>query len=87
MARVLLPSALVAIVAGLPRQTEIAGDSVGDLIAALDARWPGVATSLCVSSTALRPHIAVYVDGLRATLATPATPGAVVRVLTAVSGG
>ncbi len=87
MAQVYLPRPLAALIAGLPKQTEVEATTVQALIAALEQRWPGVTTCLCGTPDALRPHINIYVDGARATLATPVQAGSVVRVLTAVSGG
>jgi molybdopterin converting factor small subunit len=42
---------------------------------------------VCDSRPRIRRHINVFVDGERATLATPLRPGAEVIVLTAISGG
>ena len=39
------------------------------------------------STPAIRRHMNVFVDGERAALDTPLTPGAEVFVLTAISGG
>lgn len=87
MAQVFFPRALSAVVTGLPKQTECQATTVQELIAALDERWPGISGCLCGTQESLRPHVNVYVDGDRATLATPVLPASVVRVLTAVSGG
>jgi molybdopterin synthase sulfur carrier subunit len=87
MAQVQLPRPLARIVTGLPLQAAVEGQTVRELIDALDERWPGVSASLCGTRESLRPHIHVYVDGERATLETPVHAGSVVRVLTAVSGG
>ena len=67
--------------ASAPRRT------VGDVIDALDARWPGMRDRLCDSTPRIRRHINVFVAGERATLETPLAPGAEVVVLTAISGG
>jgi molybdopterin synthase sulfur carrier subunit len=61
--------------------------TVAELIDALDARWPGMRDRICDSSPAIRRHMNVFVDGRRATLATPLRPGADVFILTAISGG
>jgi molybdopterin synthase sulfur carrier subunit len=87
MAQVFFPRALAALIAGLPKVAECQAATVQELIATLDQRWPGVSMCLCATSADLRPHINVYVDGARATLATPVQATSVVRVLTAVSGG
>ena len=61
--------------------------SVAEMIAALDARWPGMGDRICDSTPAIRRHMNVFVDGHRARLETALAPGANVFILTAVSGG
>lgn len=61
--------------------------TVADLIAALDARHPGMAARICDERPAIRRHMNVFVDGERATLATVVRPGADIFILTAISGG
>lgn len=90
MIRVQCPRALVAIIAGLPLRLEVADDEAHtllELVHALDARWPGVTMRLCASGDRLRDHINIFVDGAPATLQMPLHAGAVVRIMTAVSGG
>jgi len=60
---------------------------VGEMIDALDARWPGMRDRLCDAAPRIRRHINVFVDGRRATLTTPLAPGVEVWVMTAISGG
>ena len=60
---------------------------VGEMIDALDARWPGMRDRLCDSTPRIRRHINVFVEGGRATLETRLAPGAEVIVITAISGG
>ncbi|WP_198369224.1 ubiquitin family protein [Roseomonas rosulenta] len=87
MARVLLPQALVRLFPGAARATEVEAADVAGAIAALDARWPGMRDRLCDSTPAIRRHLNVFVDGERATLATPLRPHAEMLVTTAMSGG
>jgi len=88
MALVLLPRSLVALFPGMPRRLETAdAATVGELIAELDARWPGLADRLCESGPVLREYINVFVDRQPAGLATPTEPTTVVHVLPAVAGG
>jgi molybdopterin synthase sulfur carrier subunit len=88
MATVILPRSLAALVPGLPRQATVAGATVGELISALDARWPGVADRLCDVGPTIRRYINVFVDGERASsLDAPVGPDATVRVIPAVAGG
>jgi molybdopterin converting factor small subunit len=87
MVVVRLPPALVKLFPGAPEQTEVPAGSVREAFDALNARWPGMRDRLCDSRPAIRRHINIFVDGERATLATPLSPGAEMIVLTAISGG
>ena len=69
------------------RQVEVEAATVAEVIAALDARWPGMRDRLCDSTPRLRRQINVFVDGERATLETPLAPGARVIVMMAIVGG
>ena len=84
---VTLPTALLRLFPGAERRVELSVRSVGEAIAALDARWPGMRDRLCDSTPALRRHLNIFVDGERARLETPLMPGAEMIVMTAVSGG
>lgn len=70
-----------------PSLLDIEAATVHDLVAALEARWPGMRDRICDSRPAIRRHMNVFVDGRRATLATELRPGADVFILTAISGG
>lgn len=87
MATVLLPASLIALFPGTGKRHEIEGETVGALIGALERTVPGVRDRLLESSSRLRPHINVFVDGSPAELGTAVAPGAVVHILPAVSGG
>ncbi|BCH32233.1 hypothetical protein MesoLjLc_41630 [Mesorhizobium sp. L-8-10] len=82
-----LPGLLVDLFPGAPRRVEVTAETVGQMIEALDARWPGMRDRLCDSRPAIRKHINVFVDGERATLETRLPPGQEVFILTAISGG
>lgn len=84
---VMLAPALVRLFPGAPRQVELSASTVGEMIDALDARWPGMGDRLRDSRPSVRRHINIFVDGKRATLETRLRPGAEVFVLTAISGG
>ena len=84
---VTLPAVLLRLFPGAERRVELSVRSVGEAIAALDARWPGMRDRLCDSTPALRRHLNIFVDGERARLETPLAPGAEMIVMTAVSGG
>ena len=89
MAVVILPRSLVALFPGLPpSRPEIEAATVAELIAALDARWPGIADRLCDAGPSIREHINVFVDGERVGRSTRSVgPGSTVHVIPAVAGG
>lgn len=70
----------------VPRLT-VSASTVDDVIACLEARWPGMRDRICDSTPAIRCHMNVFVDGQKATLATSLNAGARVFIITAVSGG
>jgi molybdopterin synthase sulfur carrier subunit len=86
VADVRLPSTLQPLFAGLPRRLEVEAATVGDALAELDARWPGLRDRLC-EGRELRRHIHVYVDGTRAGLDTELGAGRRLDVIAAISGG
>ena len=87
MVSVRLPTTLPLVFSGLPRQLELEAATVGDAIACLEERWPGLRDRLCEPGPSLRRHIHVYVDGTRADLGTPLAPASRVDVIAAISGG
>jgi molybdopterin synthase sulfur carrier subunit len=87
MATVLLPGSLLALFPGVERRHEVDGDDVAAVIAALDARVPGMRDRLVEEGPRLRQHINVFVAGVPADLATPVEGGDTVHVIPAVSGG
>ena len=87
MVVVYLPSALADLFPASEKRVELQAATVGDVMNALDRRWPGMRDRLCDSRPAIRRHINVFVEGERATLATVLKPGSAVYVLTAISGG
>lgn len=87
MATVLLPGSLLALFPGAARKHVVDGADVGAVIAALDARIPGLRDRLVEAGPRLRPHINVFVAGRPADLATPVANGDTVHVIPAVSGG
>jgi molybdopterin synthase sulfur carrier subunit len=82
-----LPAILVRLFPGAVREVALSASTVRDAIDALDARWPGMRDRVCDSRPAIRRHINVFVDGEKATLDTPLTPGTEVIIMTAISGG
>lgn len=61
MALVLIPALLRPLTQG-QAQVEIEGQTVGEVIEALDAQFPGIKLRLCEDNR-LRPTISVVVDG------------------------
>lgn len=84
---VMLPLALARLFPGCVRRVELPASTVGEMIDALDSRWPGMRDRLCDSRPGIRRHINIFIEGERATLETRLTPGAEVMVMTAISGG
>ena len=82
-----LPSTLPPLFPGLPRRLEVEAATVGEALARLEERWPGLRDRLCEPGPTLRRHIHVYVEGHRAGLDTPLEPRSRVQVITAISGG
>jgi molybdopterin converting factor small subunit len=87
MVRVSLPPALLPLFPGCDRHLEVDAASVDAVVAALNARWPGMRDRLCDTTPRIRRHINVFVDGERATLHTALADGAEVFIMTAISGG
>jgi molybdopterin converting factor small subunit len=87
MAEVHLPKTLLELFAGLDPVASADGETVGDALAALDVRWPGLMDRLCEPGPRLRPHILVFVDRAPAELATPVGAADRIDVITAITGG
>lgn len=84
---VVLPGALMSLFPDCDGNVELSAATVGDMLEALNARWPGMRDRLRDSTPKIRRHINIFVDGRRTTLNTPLPDGATVYVLTAMSGG
>jgi molybdopterin converting factor small subunit len=84
---VVLPTALLRLFPGCEPEATVSATTVWQMIDALDARWPGMRDRLCDSSPRVRRHINIFVEGERANLQTPLSPGAEVFIMTAISGG
>ena len=82
-----LPRSLVALFPGGERRVEARGETVLDVIADLDRRMPGLANRVLDAGPVIRTHLNVFVNGERATVATPVPPGAELHVIPAISGG
>ena len=75
----------------LPEQVEAEGASVAEVVASLDARWPGLGFYITDEQGRLRKHVAIWVDGKRVQdpegLGDAVPPDGHVHVLQALSGG
>jgi len=87
MATVLLPDSLARLFAGAPRTTQVAGETVFDVVNGLNESWPGMRDRLLDGRPEIRRHIVIFVNGQRATLDTPLTASDEVYILPAMSGG
>jgi sulfur-carrier protein len=90
MATVHLPSALSGHAAGR-RRVEVAGATVGKVLAALGQAHPGVGQRVLDDRGVLRRHVNVFVNGESIRylhgVETPVADGDEVWILPAVSGG
>lgn len=82
-----LPATLPPLFAGMPRELSLEAPTVGEALAELERRWPGLLDRLCEPGPELRPHIKVFVDGKGASLDSALGPGCRLDVITAISGG
>lgn len=87
MVTVHLPRSLVGLFPGASRQASVEAATVAEMIDRLDERWPGMRNRLCDTGPALRVYITVFVDGEKATLATPVRHESVIHIVPAVAGG
>jgi molybdopterin synthase sulfur carrier subunit len=87
MAVVWIPS-LMRDLTGGQAEVSVAGRTVGELIATLDATYPGFKARLCQGER-LNPLLTVVVDGQRSRLALqqPVGPQSQVHFLPAAGGG
>ena len=85
--RVILPSPLASYTANR-REIEAQGGTVGELLADLDRRFPGIRFRMVDEQDAIRPHIKIFVNrGQVASIASTMAPGDEVLVVAALSGG
>lgn len=82
-----LPPALIRLFPECQAELVLTAGTIAEVIDALDARWSGMRDRLCDSTPQVRRHLNIFVDGERATLATPVTGTSEVFIMTAISGG
>ncbi len=63
------------------------GGTVQQALKSLFDQEPGLRNHIVDESGSIRPHVSVFVDGVRASLGTPVGDDSEVRILHAVSGG
>jgi molybdopterin synthase sulfur carrier subunit len=70
------------------REVEADGHSLGELLADLDRRYPGLRFRVIDEQDAIRPHIKIFVNRVQArSLAASLAPTDEVLVVAALSGG
>lgn len=85
--KVVLPTPLAEYTAHR-REVEAAGATVGELLADLDRRYPGIRFRIVDEQDAVRPHIKIFVNRAQeASLARALGPSDEVLVVAALSGG
>jgi sulfur-carrier protein len=84
--RVLIPSSLRSYTRAI--WVEADGATLGDVLADLDRRFPGLRFRMVDEQDRLRPHMRVFVQGQAVhDLAQPLRPGDAVNIVQALSGG
>ena len=86
MASLRLPR-MLSEAANITIDQSVAGDTVAAALASLFDREPGLENHILDDSGSIRPHVSVFVDGVRADLTSPVGDRSEIRVLHAVSGG
>jgi hypothetical protein len=67
---------------------DAAGTSLGEVLSALDARFPGIRFRIIDEQDRIRPHIRIFLDGpLAARLSEPVAGVDRVQIICALSGG
>jgi sulfur-carrier protein len=83
---VLIPSSLRSYTQA--SRVEVAGATLGEVLADLDRRFPGLRFRMVDELDRLRPHMRVFVNGLATfDLALPLQAGDDVAIVQALSGG
>jgi sulfur-carrier protein len=84
--QVLIPSSLRSYTKAM--HVEATGSTLGELLAELDRRYPGLRFRMVDEQGRLRPHMRVFIDGLAIhSLAHALRPGDSVNIVQALSGG
>ncbi len=84
---VLIPPPLHFYTGGVSRLSA-EGDTLRDVLARLDARFPGIRFRIVDEQDEIRPHIKFFVDGTMARgIEQQVAPGSEVMIVCALSGG
>ncbi|HKB17235.1 MAG TPA: MoaD/ThiS family protein [Planctomycetota bacterium] len=87
MTAVLVPSPLHSYTASVAR-VDLSGATLGEILSALDACFPGIRFRMIDEQDRVRPHIRFFVDGAAAThLSHPVGSAREVMIVCALSGG
>lgn len=73
--------------AGGSGRHELPGDSVGEVLAELEHRYPAIQGWILDEHGRVRPHVNVFVNGERVREDAPLPSGAELQVLPSISGG
>jgi molybdopterin synthase sulfur carrier subunit len=81
-------AALLHSYTGGSKVIEVEASTVGEAIAALDRRFPGLAFRVIDEQGQIRPHMNIFLGEEKVSdLATPITAGAEIYIVGALSGG
>jgi molybdopterin synthase sulfur carrier subunit len=87
---VILPHVLRTKV-GNRKSVTVTGNTIREVIQALDRDYPGLEFNICYETGELRPYVNIFLnrESIRylQDLDTPVTPGAIVHILQSVAGG
>lgn len=85
--RVYIPSALRSYTTQ-QSEVQVEGETLADVLAALDLRFPGIRFRIITEQDAIRPHIRIFVNEQQLNeLATPLHPTDTLYIVCALSGG
>jgi molybdopterin converting factor small subunit len=85
--QVILPRALLVLFSEAQAEVKVSANTIAGVIAALDARWPGMKSRLCDETPSIRRHLAIFCNGARVQLRSNLKDRDKIYVLTTVSGG
>ena len=82
-----IPSALRSYT-GRESEVEAEGRTLGEVLSALDRRYPGLRFRIVTEQDTIRQHIRIFINDTQAqALRTPVRPGDEIHIVLALSGG